>query len=139
MIALGADAVVMGTRFILSEECDIHPDLKRRLLEAKETDTTMIQYSIRNPLRALKNEAAAKVLAMENRGAPLQTIFSISNGQNGRRCWYEGDIEGGILAMGQCIGLISEVKTVAAIIEEIMTDAAGILARMSSVVEHGTA
>jgi nitronate monooxygenase len=132
MMALGADAVVMGTRFVLSEECDIHPDFKRRLLEAGETDTVMIQYSIRNPVRALKNRAAGKVAAMESRGATLQEILTVSNGQNGRRCWYEGNFEDGIHAVGQCIGQIDEIKPVAVIIKEIMQGAEDILARLQA-------
>lgn len=130
MMALGADAVVMGTRFVLSEECDIHPGFKQRLLEAKETDTAMIQYSIRNPIRALKNTAAGIVMEMEGRGAGLEELLAVTNGQNGRRCWYEGDLEGGVHAVGQCVGLIKEIKPVAAIIEEIMQGAEKILAKL---------
>lgn len=132
MLALGADAVVMGTRFVLSEECDIHPAFKQRLLNAAETDTTMIQYSIRNPIRALKNEAAGKVAAMESRGTTLEEILTVSNGQNGRRCWYEGDLESGIHAVGQCIGQIREIKPVAAIIEDIMAGAEEILRKLQA-------
>ena len=130
MMALGADAVVMGTRFILSEECDVHPSFKQRLLDAKETDTTMIQYSIRNPIRAFKNTAAGKVAEMEKRGTTLEEVLTISNGQNGRRCWYEGDLEGGIHAVGQCIGLVKEIKPAAAIIEEIMHGSGKVLTRL---------
>lgn len=129
MMVLGADAVVMGTRFILSDECDVHESFKKRLLEANETDTAMIQYSIRNPIRALRNAAAGNVAAMEERGATLEELLTITNGQNGRRCWYEGDLENGIHAVGQCIGLVKEVKPVAAIIAEIMTEAKNVLRR----------
>ena len=132
MLALGADGVMMGTRFLLSEECDIHPDFKQRLLKAKETDTKMIQYSIRNPIRALHNAAAEKVEQMEKNGATLDELLTVTNGKNGRRCWSEGDIEGGIHAIGQCIGQIHEIKSVAQIIEEIITGAEKILANLQA-------
>ncbi len=130
MMALGADGVVMGTRFVLSEECDVHPDFKKRLLAAQETDTKMVQYSIRNPIRALHNGAVDKVAEMEKRGATLEELLTITSGINGRRCWYEGDTDGGVHATGQCIGQINEIKPVAQIIEEIMQGAEKILARL---------
>lgn len=123
MMALGADGVVMGTRLLLSAECGIHENFKRRLLEARETDTRMIQYSIGNPMRALRNQAVDRVLAMESRGATLEELLTVTSGKNGRRCWYEGDTEGGTHAVGQCVGLVREIKPVADIIREIVEGA----------------
>lgn len=132
MLALRADAVVMGTRFVLSEECDIHPGFKQRLLAARETDTAMIQYSIRNPIRALKNVALDKVAELERKGAGLEELLGVTGGRHSLRCWYDGDCEGAIHAVGQCIGQIAEVKSVAAIIEEIMDGARALAAKLQA-------
>ena len=120
---LGADGVVMGTRFLLSEECGIHPRFRERLLHTDETGTKVIQYSIRNPIRALHNRAADQVAEMERQHAGLEQLLTVTNGQNGRRCWMEGDTENGIQAVGQCVGLIHDVKPAGEIIREIMSGA----------------
>lgn len=120
---LGADGVVMGTRFLLSEECGIHPQFRERLLHTDETGTKVIQYSIRNPIRALHNRAADQVAEMERQRAGLEQLLTVTNGQNGRRCWMEGDTENGIQAVGQCVGLIHDVKPAGEIIREIVSGA----------------
>jgi len=129
-LALGADGVVMGTRFVASTESLAHPNYKEWIMNAQETDTVMIQRSIRNAARVMKNSAAAKVLEMEARGATLEELLTVISGQVGRRALFEGDIEGGTFAVGQCVGLINEIKPIKEIIEEIVTGAEKILARL---------
>jgi len=129
-LALGADGVVMGTRFLLSRECGIHERFKEYLCAAKETDTRMILYSIRNPIRAIHNEAVNSVAELEHQGATLEQLMTIISGKNGRRCWYEGDLQGGMQAVGQCVGLVNEIKSVREIIDEIISGSEGILKRL---------
>lgn len=131
-MALGADGVVMGTRFLLSRESDIHQSFKEFLSSAKETDTRMIQYSLRNPIRAIHNKAVDKVIEMERLGATLDQLMTIISGKNGKRCWYEGDIQGGVHAVGQCIGLVDEVKTVQVIFDEIISGTKDILSQLKT-------
>ncbi len=126
-LALGAEGIVMGTRFVASTECLAHPNFKAWMLQAKETDTVIIQRSIRNAARVMKNACAEEVLKMEAQGAGLAEILQAVSGQAGRRCLYEGDIEGSTFAMGQCVGLIKEIKPVKELIDQIMSEAAGIL------------
>lgn len=129
-LALGAEAVVMGTRFVATTECLAHPNFKEWMLNAEETDTIMIQRSIRNALRARKNSAAQRVLDMENRGATLEELMSVISGQVGRKAIMEGDLESGTFAMGQAVGLIHEVKSVQAVVEDIMNEAEHIISRL---------
>lgn len=132
-LSLGAEAVVMGTRFLAATECPVHPRFKEWILSAQETDTMLIQRSINNAVRVMKNAAAAKVQDMEARGAGLEELLTVISGQVGRRCWIEGDMDGGTLAMGQDVGLIREIKPVKEIIEDIVRESETVVARLDHI------
>jgi nitronate monooxygenase len=129
-LALGAEGVVMGTRFVATTECLVHPNFKEWIIKAQETDTIMIQRTIRNSVRVMRNKTAAKALEMEARGASLEELLSVISGEIGRRCMLEGDLEGGIFSIGQCVGLIHEVKTIKEVIDEIVAGAEKIMFRL---------
>jgi len=133
-LALGADGVLMGTRFVATQECPAHPKIKEWLVKARETDTMVIQRSIRNAARAIKNKAAEKTLSMEERGASLEELLTVISGQIGQKALLEGDLEGAIIACGQCVGLIHEIKSVKQVIEEMIQGAQSILQRLNSLV-----
>ena len=126
-LCLGADGVVMGTRFLASTECLIHPNFKRVVVDSDEGSTVLIQQSIRNTLRAYANQAAGKVLEMEKAGAGLEQLMTVISGQIARHCYQEGDTEGCVFSMGQSAGLVREVKPVEEIIEECVREAAEVL------------
>ncbi len=129
-LALGAEAVVMGTRFVATLECPAHPFLKEWFLKGKETDTVLIQRSIRNTARVINNKAAQRVLSMEQKGASLEELLPLIGGQVGQKALGAGDLESAVIPCGQCVGLIGEVKSVAEVIQEIMADAQTILERL---------
>jgi nitronate monooxygenase len=133
-LALGADGVLMGTRFVATQECPAHPKIKEWLVKARETDTMVIQRSIRNAARTIKNKAAEKALAMEERGASLEELLTVISGRIGQKALLEGDLEGAIIACGQCVGLIHEIKSVKQVIEEMIQGAQSILQRLNSLV-----
>ena len=122
-LALGAEGVVMGTRFVATEECAIHNNFKEWLVGAKETDTMMIERSIRNAARVMRNEAAEKVAQMEEQGATLEDLMTIISGQVGREAMLSGDLNGGTFAVGQAAGLIHEVKPIKDVIQDIVSEA----------------
>lgn len=122
-LALGAAGVVMGTRFVATEECIIHNNFKEWIVGAKETDTMMIERSIRNAARVMHNEAAEKVAQMEERGATLEELMTIISGEVGREAMLSGDLDGGTFAVGQVAGLIHEVKPVKEVIQDIVNEA----------------
>lgn len=131
-LALGAEGVVMGTRFVATQECPAHPRIKEWFIKARETDTMIIQRSIRNAARVIKNKAAEKTLTMEQKGASLEELLTIISGQMGQKALQEGDIEEAIIACGQCVGLIHEIKSVKEVIEEIIQGAQSILHKLNS-------
>lgn len=122
-LALGAEGVVMGTRFVATEECTIHPNFKELIVNAKETDTMTCQRSIKNMARYAKNEQSAKALEMELAGAGLEELMPVISGNLSKSCYETGDTQGCVFAMGPAAGLISEVKPVKAVIEDMVAQA----------------
>jgi len=129
--ALGAEGVVMGTRFVASTECIAHNNIKKAMIEARETDTILVQRSIGSMERVLRNEAAEKVLAMEQKGATLEELRPFIAGENAQKGWFEGDINQGVLPLGQAVGQIQEVLSVKEIIGGIVEGAAAIHNRLA--------
>lgn len=131
-LALGADGVVMGTRFVATQECPAHPRIKEWFVRARETDTMMIQRSIRNAARVIRNKAAEKTLALEQKGATLEELLTVISGQMGKKALDEGDMEGAIIPCGQCVGLVHDIKSVKEVIDEVIQGAQSILQKLNS-------
>ncbi|NQU07456.1 MAG: nitronate monooxygenase [Candidatus Abyssubacteria bacterium] len=134
-LALGAEAVVMGTRFLATKECPAHANFKEWLVEAQETDTMMIERSIRNAVRVMKNETAYHVLEMEGKGATLDELLVYISGKVSQEAWLSGDLDGATIACGQNVGLIHDVKTVKEVIDDIINGARDIAARLNGIVQ----
>ena len=130
-LALGADGVLMGTRFVATQECPAHPRIKEWFVAGRDTDTMIIQRSIRNAARVMKNRAAEKTLALEQRGTNLEELLEVVSGRMGQRALREGDLESAIIPCGQCVGLIQEIKSVREVIEEMIHGAAEILEKLN--------
>lgn len=121
-LAFGCEGITMGTRFVASKECVIHPNFKNWIINATENDTTLCQRTIKNMVRVADNSAAKKCLEMEARGASLEELMTVIAGKIGKACFDSGDTEGGMFAIGPAIGLIGEVKSVQEIIDDIMAE-----------------
>jgi NAD(P)H-dependent flavin oxidoreductase YrpB (nitropropane dioxygenase family) len=130
-LALGADGMNMGTRFVATEETPLHPAVKQALLDHDETDTTLIMRTLRNTERVLDNETARKVIEIESTGtATIQDLIPYVSGRRGLdEVVLKGNVEEGTLAVGQVIGLIHDIPTVADLIERIMTEAEDLISR----------
>lgn len=129
-LALGAEGVVMGTRFVATRECPVHDSFKRRLVETEEHGTMLVQRSLRNANRVCKNATAAKTLEMEQAGATLDELLPVISGKNQRRCYETGDVEGCLFPIGQCSGVIHEIKTVQELFDEIVSGSEKVLQRL---------
>ena len=130
-LALGAEGVTIGTRLLMTDECPIHDNLKQALSAATEQDTMPILGSLHNSLRAWKNPAAIKVAELEANQAGLDEILSVMAGTRTKRMFEEGDVDFGVIACSQGIGLVHEVKPVADVIEEMVREALAIHNRLS--------
>ena len=122
-LALGAEAVLMGTRFMASKECNVHPKMKEWLLQAEETDTMIIQRSIKNTARVIKTEYAQRILDMEEKGATLEELLPLISGDRGRNAYITGDVSNATISVGQVVGLIRNIPSVKEIIESILSEA----------------
>ncbi len=126
-IMLGADAVNMGTRFMATKEAPLHQNIKDKLVEASELDTTLINRTFRNTSRVFKNSIADQVAAKEAEGAEFSDIQELVAGTRGRSAMAEGDTEGGIWTAGMIIGLIKDIPTVAELVHRVSLDAEEII------------
>ena len=131
-LALGAEGVLMGTRFMLSQECPLHPNIKQRLLEATEKDTLMIMRSINNPERVVTTSFARSVLEMEEKGTSLEELLPMIDGLRQKKALDKGAVDEAIMPCGQVVGLIQEIPTVREIIEGMVNEARLIGQRLNS-------
>lgn len=126
-LALGAQGVVMGTRFVATKECPISDNHKQWLLEHTEKDTVLVQKSIHNAARVANNLAAKLTLEMEARGTTLQELMTVISGKLSRQCYKNGNIDGGIYALGPAMGLIRDIKTVQELMDGMVDEAEAVI------------
>jgi len=131
-LALGAEGIVMGTRFMATKECPIHPKYKEWLLEATERDTILVMRSLRNTHRVLKSKATDELLKMEARGASLEEMLPIIGGNASKRVIVEGELDAGQAFSGEVVGLIHDIPTVKELIDRIISEAKLISQRLHS-------
>ena len=135
-LAMGAEAVLMGTAFMMTKECRIHQNIKDRLMETKETDTALLLTTIMNPIRCMKNKLAAECLLIESQGASFEEIIKTVAGGKGQIAYDSGDPDGAPIACGQVAGLINEIKTVRQVIDDILSEADELLKLLNGLVVH---
>ena len=127
-LALGADGMNMGTRFVATREAPVHENVKLALIRHGETDTRLIKRSLRNTERVLRNPAADKVLEIESRGnTRIEDLIPYVSGLVGKEMLEDGDVEKGTMAAGQCIGLIRDIPTCRELLDRIMAEAEEII------------
>jgi len=126
-LALGAEAMNMGTRFVATQEAPAHENVKKWLVEASETDTMYVMRSLRNTERVLRNVIAEKVAELEERGAGINELAPLVSGKNGLRVLKDGDTDVGLMTAGQSVGLVHDVPTVRELIDTIIEEAASIV------------
>ena len=136
-LALGAEGVLMGTRFTISKECALHPKAKEWLLQLSEADTMIIHKAINNTERVIKTDFAQKILEMEDKGAPLEEILPLISGEKVREAYNSGDISDALFTVGQVVGLVRDIPSVKEIIEGIINEAGLIVQRLQSLEAGG--
>ncbi len=131
-LALGAEGVLMGSRFMVSQEANIHINVKNWLCGLTEADTILIQKSIKNASRVVRNPHTEKILEMENKGATLQELLPMISGARGRAAYATGEFNEANISVGQCVGMIRDVPTVKQIIDGIIRDSVKIMKRLEA-------
>jgi NAD(P)H-dependent flavin oxidoreductase YrpB (nitropropane dioxygenase family) len=130
-LALGAEGVNMGTRFVCTQEAPVHATLKQALRQASERDTNLIFRTMNNTARVLKNAISDEVVAMERRpgGCRFEDVRHLVAGVRGRDSWESGEVNGGVLTAGMVVGLIDDIPTCAELIERMTRDCRAHLTR----------
>ncbi|MEW6034877.1 MAG: nitronate monooxygenase [Chloroflexota bacterium] len=133
-LALGAEGVVMGTRFIAVKESPAHPTFKEWMLRAKETDLAVVERSIGLTHRSLKNKATERLLEMEARGASLDEVLTVTRGENYRRTIIDGELDAGMAYCGLNVGIIHDIPTAKELIERMVSEARVVASRLNAMV-----
>lgn len=128
-LALGAEGINMGTRFMCTQESPAHINIKEAIVKNAETDTALILRSLRNSSRVARTQLAQSIIDMERAGATIQEIGPKVAGAKGRAVYEEGDIEGGIWTVGMVQGLINDIPTCAQLVQRIVEEAEHIIAK----------
>lgn len=128
-LAMGADGINMGTRFMVTREAPIHESVKQAMVDASELDTALIYRSLRNTARVFNNEIAQQVLAIE--AQPGETRFEdireLVSGAKGRELLENGELDQGIWSAGMVVGLIDDIPACEELIQRIVKDAQAII------------
>lgn len=121
-LALGAQGINMGTRFMVTKEAPIHDNIKQALVKAGERDTNLMFRTMHNTARVFKNAISDEVVAMEKQGAKFEAVRPLVAGARGRQALREGNVDGGVISAGMVIGLIDDIPSCAELIERIVAE-----------------
>lgn len=134
-LTLGAQGVMMASRFIATQECTVHENIKKELILRQEFETTMICKSIGLQGRALKNKIISDVLKVEQNGGGLEQLIPLISGQRIKDAWEQGLVENAPLMVGQSIGHIREIMSCRNLLETMHDDAVAHLDKARSLVK----
>ena len=125
---LGAEAVQMGTRFVVAKESTVHDNYKQRLIKASDIDSTVTGRSHGHPIRCLRNQMTREYLKLEKEGKYFEELEYLTLGAL-RKAVQDGDVKNGTVMAGQIAGMIDKEMTCKEMIEEMMEEASRLLKR----------
>jgi len=132
-LALGAQAIQMGTRFICTTECTAHENYKRAILKARDRSTITTGHSLGHPVRALNNPLGHEFEELERRGITEAELIEFGTGKL-RLAAIEGDMKNGSVMAGQIAGMVHDIVPTKELIERIVAEAEEIIGRLQGVV-----
>lgn len=136
-LVLGAQGIMMATRFIATQESEVHENIKQELLKRQEYETAIFGKSIGLQGRALKNKVIYEILAIEKRGGGLEEILPLMSGKRIKEAWETGNVDLAPLMVGQSIGLIKDIPRCQELIVRMAKEAVEHLARVNKMVREG--
>ena len=125
-LMLGAKGVQIGTRFVVTEECQVHQNYKDRIVKARDIDTRVTGRSTGHPVRTLRNDMTKKFQEMESAGASLEELEYLTLGAL-RKAVQEGDIKHGSVMSGQIAGLVKEEISCRQLIDSLVQETDALL------------
>jgi NADH:quinone reductase (non-electrogenic) len=131
VLALGAGAAIIGTRLLMTREAPVHDNVKQALVNASELDTMLVMRSLNATHRVMSNEAARRCLELEAAKADFGELYDVIKGENAKRMFDEGDIDAGILACGQGVGLARDIPTIKELFDRMVVQALDTITRLA--------
>ena len=122
-LCLGADGILMATRFINTYECQVHEKVYQEMINRQENETVLYGNTIGLQGRALINDSIRKVIEIEARGGKPEEIIPHLSGQYGDNIWKEGKMDTGMIPVGQSMGLIHNVMTCKELLDGMVKEA----------------
>jgi nitronate monooxygenase len=132
-LALGAEGVMMATRFVATQECEVHDNIKQELIRRQEYETTLICKSIGLQGRAIKNKIVEEVLSVETKGGGLEQLIPLISGQRVKEAWEFGNVDNAPMMMGQSVGFVKDIPTCKDLIERIVKEAGSDIERVTDI------
>ena len=127
-LALGGEAIVMGTRFMATKEAGIHQNVKEKMTEADELSTNLMFRTMHNTARVFKNSISDQVVEIESTGsASFDDVKDLVAGQRGRVVFEEGDLEHGIWSAGISVARVKDVPTCKDMVSRLVSEAEDII------------
>jgi nitronate monooxygenase len=136
-LALGAEGINMGTRFLATKEAPVHDNMKKKIVESDERHTALIFRTLKHTGRVFRNSIAEKVLEVEARPGETQfeDLVALVSGEKSKKVITNGNLEDGIWWTGMVMGLIHDIPTVQELIERIVSEAEEIItAKLAKVI-----
>ena len=123
-LALGAQGVNMGTRFVATREAPVHEHIKQALVQARETDTRLMFRTLRNTARVLSNQISNEVIALEHRpgGSTYEDLRPLVAGARGRAALESGALDEGVVWAGQVVGLIHDIPSCDELLQRMISE-----------------
>ena len=129
--ALGAHAIQMGSRFVVSKECIAHPNYKEIVLKAKDRSTVVTGRTLGHPVRVIANKLTKQFFEMEANGASNEELEQLGVGKL-NLATHKGDVENGSVMIGQISGMLDDIKSVQEIIDDIVNGLPKAVANLQS-------
>lgn len=130
-LVLGADGMMMATRFLATRDCSVHPNIHKILIERNETDTALgLRKLLANfglQVRALRNDIVKRIEEIEARDGDFTELFPLISGERARQVWQDGNVEEALLTVGQSVGRIRDIPSAAELVRRIVTEAEEVL------------
>lgn len=134
-LCLGAEGIMMASRFICTHECNVHDNVRQELIRRQENETVLYGNTIGLQGRALLNETMRKVLELEDKKADINEILPLIAGTHGDEIWEQGKMDVGSINVGQSIGLIHETVSCQELIEQIVKEAEEVIGQVRGKME----
>ncbi|HQK91109.1 MAG TPA: nitronate monooxygenase family protein, partial [Smithellaceae bacterium] len=130
-LTLGAQGVMMASRFIATKDCVVHNNIKEEIVKRQEYETTLICKTLHLQGRALKNQVVKNICEIEEKGGGFEALYPLIAGERMKEAWEDGDVEVAPMMVGQSIGLIQDVPTCKELLARMVKEAEETLARVN--------